>query len=69
MVTANLLDGVSYFFRINRGIDKPFGGLPVIMVGDMFQLPPVVTGSTKELFEEIFANFSFVSFVRKCISK
>lgn len=46
MVTANLLDGVSAFFRLNRGIDKPFGGLPVIMVGDMFQLPPVVNDET-----------------------
>jgi len=29
MVTANLLDGVSAFFRLNREVDKPFGGLTI----------------------------------------
>jgi ATP-dependent DNA helicase PIF1 len=66
MVTANLLDGVSAFFRLNRGIDKPFGGLPVIMVGDMFQLPPVVTDETRDLFERIYGSAKFYN--AKCLS-
>ena len=66
MVTANLLDGVSAFFRLNRGIDKPFGGLPVIMVGDMFQLPPVVSDATKDLFERIYGSAKFYN--AKCLS-
>jgi ATP-dependent exoDNAse (exonuclease V) alpha subunit len=56
MVTANLLDGVSAFLRLNRGVDKPFGGLPVVMVGDMFQLPPVVNDETRDLFERIYGS-------------
>ncbi len=51
MVNANLLDGVSAFLRKNRNIDKPFGGLPVIMVGDLFQLPPVVRPGLAAFFE------------------
>lgn len=66
MVTANLLDGVSAFFRLNRGIDKPFGGLPVIMVGDMFQLPPVVNDETRDLFERIYGSAKFYN--AKCLS-
>lgn len=54
MVTDNLLDGVSAFFRLNRGVDKPFGGLPVIMIGDMFQLSPVVNDTMQELFDEYY---------------
>jgi ATP-dependent DNA helicase PIF1 len=65
MVTANLLDGVSAFFRVNRGIDKPFGGLPVIMVGDMFQLPPVVNDATRDLFERIYGSAKFYN--AKCL--
>jgi ATP-dependent exoDNAse (exonuclease V) alpha subunit len=66
MVTANLLDGVSAFFRLNRGVDKPFGGLPVIMVGDMFQLPPVITNETKDLFERIYGSAKFYN--AKCLN-
>lgn len=54
MVNANLLDGVSAFLRKNRGIDKPFGGLPVIMVGDLFQLPPVVKPGLMQFFERFY---------------
>jgi len=59
MVTANLLDGVSGFFRVNRSIDLPFGGITLIMVGDLFQLPPVVNQSTKKLFERIYGSAKF----------
>jgi ATP-dependent exoDNAse (exonuclease V) alpha subunit len=35
------LDMVEQVTRQVRGIDKPFGGLQVILCGDFFQLPPV----------------------------
>jgi ATP-dependent exoDNAse (exonuclease V) alpha subunit len=59
MVNANLLDGVSAFFRLNREVDKPFGGLPVIMVGDMFQLPAIISGEARDLFERIYGSAKF----------
>jgi ATP-dependent DNA helicase PIF1 len=60
MVNANLLDGVSDFFKLNRGVsDKPFGGLPVVMVGDLFQLPPVVNSNVKELFLNTYSTSKF----------
>lgn len=67
MVTANLLDGVSGFLRLNRGVDKPFGGIPVIMVGDMFQLPPVVKNSSRTLFERIYGSAKFYN--AKCLKE
>ncbi len=54
MVNANLLDGVSAFLRKNRGVDKPFGGLPVVMVGDLFQLPPVIKPGLIEFFDRFY---------------
>ncbi len=59
MVTANLLDGVSGFLRLNRGVDKPFGGLPVIMVGDLFQLPPVVDNKLRQQYERTYGSAKF----------
>ena len=67
MVTANMLDGVSAFLRVNRRVDKPFGGLSVIMVGDMFQLPPVVDRSVKHLFTSVYGSAKFYN--AKCLSK
>ena len=43
MVRADVLDGVDAFLRVNRGSKLPFGGVQMVLVGDLFQLPPVVT--------------------------
>jgi ATP-dependent DNA helicase PIF1 len=49
MVRADLLDCIDKFLRIHRG-DKysPFGGVQMIFVGDLYQLPPVVTPADRE---------------------
>jgi ATP-dependent DNA helicase PIF1 len=65
MVTANLLDGVSAFLRVNRGVNEPFGGLPVIMVGDMFQLPPVVRRNLLSLYSKVYGSPKFYN--AKCL--
>jgi ATP-dependent DNA helicase PIF1 len=59
MVNANLLDAVSAFFSKNRGVDKPFGGLPVVLVGDLFQLPPVVDATMREMFARTYKTAKF----------
>lgn len=43
MVRADMLDGVDLFLRRNRKSTAPFGGVQMVFVGDLFQLPPVVT--------------------------
>lgn len=42
MVRGDLLDGVDHALRVNRGDNRPFGGLQVVMFGDPLQLPPIV---------------------------
>lgn len=59
MVNANLLDGVSDFFKKNRNRDAPFGGLPVVLVGDLFQLPPVVNSNVRDLFARNYKTSKF----------
>ena len=44
MVRADLLDCVDRALRLNRGrMKEMFGGVQMIFIGDLFQLPPVVT--------------------------
>ena len=61
MVNANLLDAMNKFFQINRKSKKPFGGICVVMVGDLFQLPPIVTNITRPLFESNYESAKFFS--------
>src|SRR5690606_12999873 len=41
MVRADLLDAIDTLLRSVRRDARPFGGLQVLFIGDLFQLPPV----------------------------
>jgi len=44
MVRADVMDGMDRFLRMNgKSKSEPFGGTQLLLVGDLFQLPPVVT--------------------------
>lgn len=44
MVRADLLDSVEAFLRLHGPRrEEPFGGVQVVLIGDLYQLPPVVT--------------------------
>lgn len=66
MVNANLLDAIDKFCKLQRKNQQPFGGLTIIMVGDLFQLPPVVTSSTQPLFQREYDSAKF--FAAHCVS-
>ena len=61
MVNPNLLDSMNEFFKMNRKSKSPFGGITVVMVGDLFQLPPIVTKTTKPLFDRMYDSAKFYS--------
>lgn len=42
MVRADILDAVDFVMRKVRRRERPFGGVQVMLIGDMHQLPPVV---------------------------
>lgn len=57
MVRADLLDCVDKFLRLNRGKKNiPFGGAQMIFFGDLYQLPPVVRGEERKIFNNIYSN-------------
>lgn len=41
MMDAELFETISLFLGIIRGNSKPFGGIQVLLSGDLYQLPPV----------------------------
>ena len=57
MVRADLLDCVDAFLRLNgpSGL-SPFGGLQMIFIGDLYQLPPVVSSHESGLFTSHYSG-------------
>ena len=57
MVRADILDGVDLFLRLNgRHRALPFGGVRMVLVGDLFQLSPVVREEERAFFEEQYPS-------------
>ena len=60
MVRSDLLDCVDQFMRIKgRAFGEPFGGTQLILIGDLYQIPPVVTGHEKAIFEDYYESEYF----------
>ena len=58
MVRADVMDGIDTALRIQRGnMTAPFGGVQVVLCGDLFQLPPIVRdGEMKAFFDEQYGG-------------
>lgn len=57
MVRADLLDCVNEFLKLHGAIkNKPFGGVQLVFIGDLYQLPPVVTYKEKEMFNVMYES-------------
>ena len=62
MVRADLLDCIDKFLRLNGPEQtKPFGGIQMIFIGDLYQLPPVVTRQERLLFSTAYSTPYFFS--------
>jgi len=57
MVRADLLDCMDVFLRASRRKKAaPFGGVQMIFIGDLYQLPPVVVSEEREHFKQVYAS-------------
>ncbi len=57
MLRADLLDCINAFLKIYGPTPGAvFGGVQMVFVGDMYQLPPVVTNDEQEIFETYYAS-------------
>lgn len=62
MVRADLLDHMDQLLRISKKNDRPFGGIPMLWVGDLYQLPPVISSpEEKEYFKNHYSSPIFLS--------
>ncbi len=62
MVRADLLDAIDRSLRLNRDSPLPFGGVQMVFIGDLFQLPPVIANEDeRRVLESIYETPYFFS--------
>ncbi len=55
MVRADIIDAVDRILRVySRNLREPFGGKQILLVGDVFQLEPVVKGDEREILNRFY---------------
>ena len=60
MVRADIIDFVDRVLRVYSGnMREPFGGKQLLLVGDIFQLEPVVTHDMRDILRRYYKNFFF----------
>ena len=56
MVAPDLLDAIDILARWARRNNEPFGGIQVVAIGDLFQLPPVITRDATKYYETEYGH-------------
>lgn len=60
MVRSDIIDFVDRVLRVYSGnMREPFGGKQLLLVGDIFQLEPVVTHDMRDILKRFYKNFFF----------
>lgn len=62
MVRADIIDFIDKVLRIyTRNLREPFGGKQILLVGDVYQLEPVVKNDEREILNRFYPNPYFFS--------
>jgi energy-coupling factor transporter ATP-binding protein EcfA2 len=70
MLRCDILDCIDKFLRLNREKrQEPFGGVQMVFIGDLKQLPPVVKREEYNIFNSVYKSPYFLSAysLNKCI--
>lgn len=59
MLRADLLDAIDGTLRYVRRNNNPFGGIQILFIGDMWQLPPVVKENEWNILKAKYTNIFF----------
>lgn len=60
MLRADILDAIDYRLRsVKRNYKVPFGGIQVLLIGDLYQLPPIVKDQEWTVLSRFYKSMHF----------
>tara|TARA_Y100000389_G_scaffold204988_1_gene261662 strand:- start:3950 stop:5197 length:1248 start_codon:yes stop_codon:yes gene_type:complete len=59
MLRPDIIDAIDLTLQITRENKDPFGGIQIILVGDLYQLPPVVTNNEIDVMNTLYPDGYF----------
>src|SRR5690606_22408420 len=59
MLRADVLDAMDFMLRFVRRNNLPFGGVQLIFIGDLLQLPPVVKSEEWQVLQKFYRGIYF----------
>lgn len=60
MLRADVLDAIDHRMRaVKRNYNEPFGGTQLLMIGDLFQLPPIVRDNEWSIMRQYYRSAFF----------
>lgn len=59
MLRADLLDAIDFMLRRVRRSSAPFGGVQLLFIGDLLQLPPIVKNEEKSVLSRYYNGYFF----------
>lgn len=59
MLRADILDAINWSLQYTRKNAAPFGGVQILMIGDMYQLPPVIKEEQWNLLKNYYKSLFF----------
>jgi hypothetical protein len=59
MLRADLLDAIDFMLKFVRRNNEPFGGIQVLFIGDLLQLPPVVKNDEWSILSSYYNGIYF----------
>jgi len=59
MVRCDLLDAIDVVLKKYRNNQLPFGGVQLLMIGDLYQLPPVINEDEHAILKPFYSSYYF----------
>tara|TARA_Y100000748_G_scaffold266478_1_gene236897 strand:+ start:433 stop:1680 length:1248 start_codon:yes stop_codon:yes gene_type:complete len=59
MLRPDIMDAIDLTLQLTKNNKKPFGGIQIILIGDLYQLPPVITNDEEDVMNRLYPDGHF----------